>query len=111
LRQAVEFERSIGCERIRKHCRPMAEAFYLGLRDIPGVEVLSPAQENFRSQMIGFRVRGMDQSKVVAMFAERKIRVRGVSEGGLNSVRVSFFLPNRMSEVDAALELLKKLAG
>jgi hypothetical protein len=34
----------------------MAEAFYLGLRDIPGVEVLSPAQGTFRSQMIGFRV-------------------------------------------------------
>ncbi len=111
LNQAVEFVRMIGVERIQKHCRPMAEAFYLGLRDIPGVEVLSPAQETFRSQMIGFRVRGMDQSRVVALFAERKIRVRGVSEGGLNSVRVSFFLPNRMSEVDAALELLKKLAG
>ncbi len=111
LCKAIEFVQVIGVERILRHCRPMAEAFYRGLLRIPGVEVLSPREEAYRTQMIGFRVKGVDHTQVVSRFAERRIRVRGVSEGGLNSVRVSFFLPNQMSEVEAALELLKKLAG
>ncbi len=111
LYKAIEFIQVIGVERILRHCRPMAEAFYQGLLRIPGVEVLSPREKAYRTQMIGFRVNGVDYQKVVTLFADQKIRVRGVSEGGLNSVRVSFFLPNRMSEVEMALEHLKKLAG
>ena len=39
-----------------------------------------------------------------------RLRVRPVTEGGLNSIRVSFGLCNHDGEVGAFLESLKKLA-
>jgi len=43
--------------------------------------------------------------------AKDKIRARPVSEGGLNSIRVSFYLNNRDEDVTAILDSLKKLAA
>lgn len=111
LGRAIEFVRLIGVERIQRHCRPMAEEFYQGLLRIPGVEVLSPREPDYRTLMIGFRLPGVDYTKVISAMEARKIRVRGVSESGLNSIRASFFLCNQMAEVEETLLQLKKLAG
>ena len=43
--------------------------------------------------------------------AKDKIKARPVGEGGLNSIRISFYLNNRDEDVTAALDSLKKLAG
>jgi selenocysteine lyase/cysteine desulfurase len=42
--------------------------------------------------------------------AKAKIRVRPVTEGGLNCIRVSFHICNHEPEVDAILAALRQLA-
>jgi len=109
--KAVDFVRAIGVERIWARGRSMAERFYEGLKYIPGVERLSPEEEAYRTCMIGFRMKTHDYTVVNDHLTNDKIRVRGVTEGKLNSIRVSFFLNNRPEDVTRILESLKRLAG
>lgn len=111
LGKAVDFVETIGLDRIWKHNRAMAERFYNGLKDIRGVEILSPEEEAYRTAMIGFRMTTHDMDSVNHRLSMDRIRVRAVSEGGLNGIRVSFHICNHMGEVEAILASLKKLAG
>jgi selenocysteine lyase/cysteine desulfurase len=52
----------------------------------------------------------VDSAKINQHLAQDKIRVRMVAEGGLNSLRVSFFICNHAGEVDRILGSLRKLA-
>ena len=113
LGTAVDFVRALGVDRIAARCKPMAERFAAGLREIPGVELLSPEAESDRTLMIGFRMPGAGREfeKINAALLQDKIRARGVTEGGLNSIRVSFFLNNRDEDVDRILAAIKKFAA
>lgn len=113
LGTAVDFVRALGVDRIAARCKPMAERFAAGLREIPGVELLSPEAESDRTLMIGFRMAGAGREfeKINAALLQDKIRARGVTEGGLNSIRVSFFLNNRDEDVDRVLAAIKKFAA
>jgi selenocysteine lyase/cysteine desulfurase len=108
--KACDFVKTIGPERIFKRARGMAEAFYAGLREMPGVEILSPEEEAYRTCMIGFRMKTKTMNEIMDQLGKDKIRARGVGEGGLNSIRISFFLCNRPADVDLALASIKKLA-
>lgn len=110
LGTALDLVATIGADRIQARCKPMAERFYRGLADIPGVERLSPEEEAYRTLMIGFRMAAHPPTEIMQHLGKDKIRARPVSEGGLNSIRVSFYLNNRDEDVTAALESLKKLA-
>ena len=111
LGAALDFVETIGVDRISSHCRPMAERFHHGLAEIPGVERLSPEEEAYRTLMIGFRMKTHTYTEINEYLAKDKIRVRPVAEGGLNSIRVSFYLNNHDGDVTAILDSLKKLAG
>jgi selenocysteine lyase/cysteine desulfurase len=111
LGTALDFVETIGVDRIAAHCRPMAERFYHGLGEIPGVERLSPEEEAYRTLMIGFRMKTHPHTEVMEHLAKDKIKARPVGEGGLNSIRVSFYLNNSDADVTAILDSLKKLAG
>jgi selenocysteine lyase/cysteine desulfurase len=106
----VDFVRAIGLERIWGHNHPLAERFYRGLLEIPGIEVLSPEEEAYRSAMISFRMKAFDYKKVNEHLAKDKIRVRNVTEGGLNATRVSFHICNTDDEVTRILDCLGRLA-
>jgi len=110
LGTAVDFVRAIGLERIWDHNHPLAERFYRGLLEIPGIEVLSPEEEAYRSAMISFRMKAFDYKKVNEHLAKDKIRVRSVTEGGLNATRVSFHICNMDDEVTSILDSLGRLA-
>ena len=111
LGTALDLVETIGVDRIARRCRPMAERFYRGLAEIPGVERLSPEEEAYRTLMIGFRMKSRTSAEIMAHLAKDKIRARPVSEGGLGSIRVSFYLNNRDEDVTAILDSLKKLAA
>jgi selenocysteine lyase/cysteine desulfurase len=108
LGTALDMIATIGPGRIWTRCRSMAERFAAGLRAIPGAEILSPEEEAYRTCMIGFRLRGVETAKVMAGLAKDRIRARPVSEGGLDAVRVSFFLCNADDDVTKILESLKR---
>jgi selenocysteine lyase/cysteine desulfurase len=111
LGTALDFVDTIGVDRIQRRCKPMAERFYRGLGEIPGVERLSPEEEAYRTLMVGFRMKDKPNSEIMQHLAKDKIKARPVGEGGLNSIRISFYLNNRDEDVTAALDSLKKLAG
>jgi len=111
LGTALDLVETIGVERIARRCRPMAERFYRGLGEIPGVERLSPEEEAYRTLMIGFRMKARTSAEIMSHLAKDRIRARPVGEGGLGSIRVSFYLNNRDEDVTAILDSLKKLAG
>jgi selenocysteine lyase/cysteine desulfurase len=111
LGTALDLVGTIGVERIARRCRPMAERFYKGLGEIPGVERLSPEEEAYRTLMIGFRMKSHSMADIMNHLAKDRIRARPVGEGGLGSIRVSFYLNNRDEDVTAILDSLKKLAG
>ncbi|MDD8027501.1 MAG: aminotransferase class V-fold PLP-dependent enzyme [Acidobacteriota bacterium] len=109
--KACEFVQSIGLQRIWQRAHGLTEAFVAGLRAIPGVELLSPEEEAYRTCMVGFRMKSRTMNQINDQLTKDKIRARPVGEGGLNSIRISFFLCNKSSDVDLALDSLKKLAG
>ncbi len=111
LGTALDLVATIGVERISRRCRPMAERFYKGLGEIPGVERISPEEEACRTLMIGFRMKTRSMADIMSHLAKDRIRARPVGEGGLGSIRVSFYLNNRDEDVTAILDSLKKLAG
>ena len=110
LGAAVDFVQAIGVDRIWRHNRAMAEKFCAGLRAIAGVEVLSPQEDAYRTAMISFRMKGYTYAQINERLAKQKIRVRSVTEGGANCVRVSFHVCNHDPEVDRILDVLRTLA-
>lgn len=111
LGTALDFVDTIGIDRIARRCRPLAERFYHGIGEIPGVERLSPEEEAYRTLMIGFRMKTHTNTEIMSHLAKDRIKARPVGEGGLNSIRVSFYLNNRDEDVTAILDSLKKLAA
>jgi selenocysteine lyase/cysteine desulfurase len=108
--KACDFVQAIGPARIFARAHGLAEAFYAGLTAIPGVEILSPEEEAYRTCMVGFRMKTRTMNEISEQLGKDRIRARPVGEGGLNSIRVSFFLCNKTSDVDLILASIKKLA-
>ena len=111
LAEAIGFITAVGIDRIRDHNRRLSERFRGGLLEIPGAEVLSPAEEEYRSAMITFRLEGTPYREITAGLGRQGYRVRPVGEVGLDAVRVSFHLYNHEAEVDGALEEIRAIAG
>jgi len=109
LGKALDMIEAIGLPRILKYSRGLAEAFYAGLKEIPGVDVLSPAEEACRSCMISFRMARHDFTEINCLMQKAHIRVRVVGEDDLNCIRVSFFICNSRSDVEHILATLKTL--
>ncbi|MHB8054378.1 MAG: aminotransferase class V-fold PLP-dependent enzyme [Candidatus Aminicenantales bacterium] len=110
LGEALDFIEAIGLPRILKYSRGLAETFYAGLKEIPGVDILSPAEEAYRSCMISFRTARHDFDEINCRMMNARIRVRQVSENDLNCIRVSFYICNNRADVDHILATLKTLA-
>jgi selenocysteine lyase/cysteine desulfurase len=111
LGKAIDFVTTIGTDRIWKHNHALAERFYAGLKEIPGVEIVSPEEEAYRTSMISFKMKTIDYPKINEHLAKDRIKVRTVTEGGANCIRVSFHICNHDGEVTKILDSLKKLAG
>ncbi len=72
------------------------------------IELLTPTEERSRAGVNGFRVKGVDFQKFYGMCSENKIRIRGVNENGLNSLRVSTHIYNNPEEVEQLMDVVKK---
>jgi selenocysteine lyase/cysteine desulfurase len=110
LGAALDFIEEIGVDRIWNHNHALAEKFYAGLLALPGVEIMSPQEEAYRTSMISFRMKNHEFPKINEHLAKDGMRVRSVTEGGANCIRVSFHICNHEGEVDKILASLKKLA-
>jgi len=104
LMAAFEFIERIGIETIWKRDQALSTRLFNGLREIPHVKVLSPADDSMRSAMITFMHEQIPYLKLQEHLNAFKLRTRGVSEGGLAALRISTHVYNSFDEVETVLE-------
>ena len=104
LHESLKFINSIGVKKIREHNEILSERFYEDVKKTGVCELLSPEEREYRSSMITFRIPGKNLNDITGAMGKDNIRVRPVSEAGLNGVRVSFHLYNNMDDVERAVK-------
>jgi selenocysteine lyase/cysteine desulfurase len=111
LEAALDFVAGLGLPGIEAHNRALSNAFLAGLRDVPGVQVLTPGDPAARSAMVTFRLLGRDNGVVADALVRRRHRVRSVREAGLDAVRASFHLCNTAQQVEELLIAVDDIAA
>ena len=107
--EAVKFHETIGKKKIEQRTKTLASHFYNKLVEIgDGVELLTPEEEQYRAAIIGFRLKKINHKDFFNLAIRNKLRIRAVSENGLNSVRASFHIYNTFDEANSLAELIKK---
>jgi L-cysteine/cystine lyase len=108
---AVDFLTKIGMENVWHRDAALSTAFLNGLEEIPNVEILSPLNHAERSAMITFKMKNLEYLKLQSFLSEKyKLRTRGVGEGGVNGLRISWHIYNSFEEVNRVLEGIKDAA-
>jgi selenocysteine lyase/cysteine desulfurase len=110
LNESMKFINSVGLKKIQEHNELLSEKFYGDLKKESGSELLSPAEREYRTSMITFRIPGKTINEISGAMGKDNIRVRPVSEAGLNGIRVSFHLYNNIDDVQRAVNSIKNLA-
>lgn len=107
---AMDFLNAIGMEHVHQRVSSLGEYTQQGLRAFGDrVEVLTPDEPASRCAITGFRIRKMGHDAFFKYCMERKVRIRGVAENGLNSLRVSTHIYNSKADVDRLLELVREV--
>ena len=111
LEAAADFIDAIGLPEIWAHNQKLTETCFTQLGAIPGLKLLSPAEPAFRSAMVTFTLVGRDNRQVASALMQRRLRVRSVTEGGLDAVRASFHVYNDADEVERLVNAVKEITG
>ena len=106
---SLNFLNTIGIQKIREHNETLSEKFYSEISETEGCELLSPAEREYRSSMITFRIPGKSLNDVMGVFAKDNLHVRPVGEADLQGVRVSFHIYNSENDLNKAIECIKKI--
>lgn len=109
LEAAVDYVSGIGLETLWRRNRDLAERCRAGLQRIAGVEILSPADAASRTAILTFRIAGRDNRTVASALVGQRLRVRSVTEGGLDAVRASFHACNDDAQVDRLIAAVAAL--
>ncbi len=113
LAEAMRFQTELGRDRIAARGRALAARVRAGFEQIPGVEILTPADPALSGSILTFRSPKLPFGKIFErLLADHRLRCRPVSEVGLDAVRVSTHLFNSPEECDRLVgalgEVLKK---
>ena len=108
---AVAFHDAIGTDRVERRSRGLATRLDAGLRTQSGVRVVSPSAPEVRSAMVSFQVDGLAGTDVVQrLWKMGPVRVRHVTEHGLDYVRLSTHVYNTPDEVDRVVGMVGEIA-
>jgi cysteine desulfurase/selenocysteine lyase len=94
----------IGMENVWKRDQALSTRLFKGLQEIPYVKVLSPAHDADRSALITMQHEKLPYLDLQTHLNKFNLRTRGVSEGGVNGLRISTHIYNSVEEVDRVLE-------
>ena len=101
IEAACDFVQGLRLAGIWEHNRQLAESFRAAMARHAHVELLSPADAASRSAIVTFRLPGRDNRQVASALTARRLRVRSVTESGLDAVRASFHVCN--TDTDATM--------
>jgi len=109
LHAAFEFVDRIGIGNMWERDKNLSTRLFEGLRSIPGVKVLSPADSSLRSAMITFMHDTIPHLEVQAHLNKFNLRTRSVTEGGLAALRISTHIYNNFDQVEMIVEGVQNL--
>lgn len=110
VQASIQFMNTIGINTVHQRIQSLGTYAWNGLAAIPGVELLTPEEQESRCSVVGFRIKKTAHDKFYAQCMEQKVRIRAVAENGLNSLRLSTHIYNNKTEVDRLLELVRGAA-
>jgi selenocysteine lyase/cysteine desulfurase len=110
LEAAADFISGLGLPALWKRHTGLAERCRAGLAAIADIQVLSPADVASRTAILTFRLAGRDNRAVASALVGRRLRVRVVTEAGLDAVRASFHVYNDDAQVDRLVAAVAELA-
>jgi selenocysteine lyase/cysteine desulfurase len=108
LTEALRFHESIGRGRVQARVRSLAARLKLGLEDVRGVRLRTPAGAALSAGLVCFEVEGHDPADVVRRLADRRI-VASVTPYARRYVRLGPGIVNSPAEVDAAVRAVAAL--
>lgn len=111
LLAAVDFMRVIGMERVEARVRALRGTLDRGLRAIPGVVVVTPADEAVAAGMVSFGVDGVESAALQRHLSEAaNVRTRVIGEYDYGWMRLSTHVYNTYTELTSVLELISEVA-
>ena len=103
LGASMDFVLRIGLDSIWAHNRALARAFMEGLDEL-GARIITPRHPDEHSAMVTFRLDDVScQHLSQVLRGEHRLVIRGIYEGGLDAVRISFHLYNSFEDVERVL--------
>ncbi|MEV0441274.1 aminotransferase class V-fold PLP-dependent enzyme [Streptomyces spectabilis] len=108
---SVAFHQTLGRSRVAGRIAELSTRAKQGLARIPGVTVHTPAAPEMSAGITCFSVRGHAGSAVVDMAAERGIRLSSLYHDSLGYARIGTGVMNSARDVDAALRVVRDIAG
>ena len=110
LDAALDFHLRLGPERVRQRMRFLADRLRSGLKQIPRSRISSPVHQELAGACVVHGIEGVPAAKLEEqLWVEERIRVR--SQGDALGVRQSCQIFNNEAEVDATIEVVRKLAA
>jgi cysteine desulfurase/selenocysteine lyase len=109
VKAALDFQTSIGVERIEARIRSLAALLRSRLSEIEGVRIYTSAHPALCGGLLGFTVDGFSNKDVVETLLQRHhVRVRH-TDYGLNAVRASTHYYNTEEQVERLAEGLQDI--
>lgn len=121
LKSGIEYIEATGLDVMQKHALDLAEAFYAGIKDLPGLQFYGDYQTRNRVPIVSFTVKDWDSSSVCDWLYEHdEICVRGGAHCAplvhewfhtetQGMIRFSFGWSNTLAEVQTAIQAIKEL--
>jgi cysteine desulfurase/selenocysteine lyase len=119
LGAAVDYLEKLGMDNIRLHEKELLRYAFASFRELEGMELFGPQNEQQQSGVISFRYQGIHPHDLATLLDDQGICVRAghhccqplMRDLGLKATtRASFYLYNNRSDVDHLVQALKNCA-
>lgn len=111
LLASVEFLRAVGMDRVEARVRYLRGLLEAGLRDIAGVDVVTPTDESLKGGMVAFALEGVESLQLQRHLSRAaNVRTRVIGEYEYGWMRLSTHVYNAPGDVERVLELLTDVA-
>ena len=107
LLASAEFLHALGMERVEARIRHLRGTLEAGLREMEGVEVVTPAHEPHKGGIVSFAVDGVESLELQRHLSRvASVRTRVIGEYGYGWMRLSTHVYNTPAEIRRVLELI-----
>ena len=109
LAEAIRFHKALDPNVVEKHTLDLSRRLKYDLMELPGINLLSPTDDDLSCGLTSFQVKGKEPIDVVnRLWDEHGIVVRQVNE--LSCVRASTHIFNTVGEIEALVDAVKNFA-